>query len=49
MPLMDEKPTNFKAMIKNKTFYIIDGQHTYAAVMVILADSNGSPISSRLI
>ena len=29
-------------MIINNNFYIIDRQHTYAAVMLILADSNVS-------
>jgi hypothetical protein len=42
MPVMDEKPTDFKDMIANQNFYIIDGQHTYAAMMVILANPNVS-------
>jgi hypothetical protein len=42
MPVTNERPIDFKAMIINNTFYIIDGQHTYAAVMVILADPNVS-------
>jgi hypothetical protein len=42
MPVMEEKPTDFKDMVANQNFYIIDGQHTYAAVMVILADPDVS-------
>jgi hypothetical protein len=42
MPVTNEQPIDFKAMIINNNFYIIDGQHTYAAVMVILADPNVS-------
>jgi hypothetical protein len=42
MPVTNDRPTDFKAMIINNNFYIIDGQHTYAAVMVILADPNVS-------
>jgi hypothetical protein len=42
MPVTNERPIDFKAMIINNNFYIIDEQHTYAAVMVILADPNVS-------
>jgi hypothetical protein len=42
MPVMEEKPTDFKDMVANQNFYIIDGQHIYAAVMVILADPDVS-------
>jgi hypothetical protein len=39
MPVMHETPMGFKIMI-TKNFYIIDGQHTYAVVMIILVDPN---------
>jgi hypothetical protein len=42
MPVMNERPIDFKAMIINNNFYIIDGQHTYATIMVILADPDVS-------
>jgi hypothetical protein len=42
MLVTNKQPIDFKAMIINNNFYIIDGQHTYAAVMVILADPNVS-------
>jgi hypothetical protein len=42
MLVTNEQPIDFKAMIINNNFYIIDGQYTYAAVMVILADPNVS-------
>jgi hypothetical protein len=42
MPVTNERPIDFKAMIINNNFYIIDGQLTYAAVMVILVDPNVS-------
>ena len=38
--MTNERPIDFKAMIINNNFYIIDGQHMYTAVMVILADLN---------
>jgi hypothetical protein len=39
MPMINKRPRVFKMMI-TKNFYIIEGQHTYVAIRVILADSN---------
>ena len=42
MPVTNERPIDFKAMIINNNFYIIDRQHTYATIMLILVDPNVS-------